>query len=96
MIRTTTSFSLLFLKGKASKKVTNKLHRMSQGGSSKFGQAGSRPFIFVSTFKWEARKGWDKLVQAYLEVMTDYVGHNRVPAVCAWKAWSRSRNSNVY
>ncbi|GAX74412.1 hypothetical protein CEUSTIGMA_g1860.t1 [Chlamydomonas eustigma] len=26
-----------------------------------------RPFIFVSTFKWETRKGWDKLVQAYLE-----------------------------
>jgi glycosyltransferase involved in cell wall biosynthesis len=26
-----------------------------------------RPFVFVSTFKWEMRKGWDVLLQAYLE-----------------------------
>ncbi len=29
---------------------------------------GARPFTFVSTFKWEKRKGWDLLLQAYLAV----------------------------
>ena len=27
-----------------------------------------KPFVFISTFKWEMRKGWDKLIHAYLEV----------------------------
>ena len=27
-----------------------------------------KPFVFISTFKWEMRKGWDKLVHAYLQV----------------------------
>ena len=27
-----------------------------------------KPFVFISTFKWEMRKGWDKLVHAFLEV----------------------------
>lgn len=26
----------------------------------------TRPFVFVSTFKWEMRKGWDVLLSAYL------------------------------
>ena len=26
----------------------------------------SKPFVFISTFKWELRKGWDRLVEAYL------------------------------
>ena len=25
-----------------------------------------KPFVFISTFKWELRKGWDRLVEAYL------------------------------
>ena len=28
----------------------------------------SRPFVFISTFKWEMRKGWDNLLLAYLKV----------------------------
>ena len=27
-----------------------------------------RPFVFLSTFKWENRKGWDRLLEAYLQV----------------------------
>ena len=27
-----------------------------------------RPFVFLSTFKWEKRKGWDLLLSAYLKV----------------------------
>ena len=26
----------------------------------------TKPFVFISTFKWELRKGWDRLVEAYL------------------------------
>ncbi len=29
-----------------------------EGGSS--GGGGAAPFVFVSTFKWEMRKGWDR------------------------------------
>jgi hypothetical protein len=28
----------------------------------------TKPFVFISTFKWEMRKGWDVLLSAYLEV----------------------------
>jgi hypothetical protein len=44
----------------------------SAPGSSHGSSAGSgsssvrRPFRFISTFKWEQRKGWDILLQAYL------------------------------
>jgi hypothetical protein len=27
-----------------------------------------RTFRFLSTFKWEMRKGWDRLLEAYLKV----------------------------
>ena len=30
--------------------------------------SNTRPFVFVSTFKWEMRKGWDVLLDAYLKV----------------------------
>ena len=30
-----------------------------------------RPFRFLSTFKWEMRKGWEKLLAAYLKVWKD-------------------------
>jgi len=26
------------------------------------------PFVFLSTFKWELRKGWDRLLEAYIQV----------------------------
>lgn len=29
-----------------------------------------KPFVFISTFKWEQRKGWDVLLQAYLSEFT--------------------------
>ena len=29
--------------------------------------SGAAPFAFLSVFKWEARKGWDVLLRAYLE-----------------------------
>jgi len=31
------------------------------------GVNGSRPFTFLSVFKWEKRKGWDVLLRAYFE-----------------------------
>ncbi|GAX76012.1 hypothetical protein CEUSTIGMA_g3455.t1 [Chlamydomonas eustigma] len=31
-----------------------------------------RPFVFISTFKWEMRKGWDVLLSAYLEEFSDH------------------------
>ena len=39
---------------------TPKLH-----SSLKF-QHRHKPFVFISTFKWELRKGWDRLVEAFL------------------------------
>uniref|UniRef100_A0A383WC78 Glycosyl transferase family 1 domain-containing protein n=1 Tax=Tetradesmus obliquus TaxID=3088 RepID=A0A383WC78_TETOB len=30
----------------------------------------SRPFVFISAFKWEMRKGWDVLLEAYLSEFT--------------------------
>ena len=33
-----------------------------------------RPFVFLSTFKWEKRKGWDLLLSAYLKVGCKRVG----------------------
>jgi hypothetical protein len=40
------------------------------GGSSNGGGVPRRPFRFISTFKWEARKGWDILLEAYLTAFT--------------------------
>ena len=34
-----------------------------------------KPFVFISTFKWEMRKGWDKLVHAYLQVRRRWDGY---------------------
>jgi hypothetical protein len=41
----------------------------SSGGVSS-GGVPRRPFRFISTFKWEARKGWDILLEAYLAAFT--------------------------
>ncbi|CAI7896503.1 unnamed protein product [Closterium sp. NIES-54] len=34
------------------------------------GGSGMRPFVFLSMFKWEQRKGWDVLLRAYLSTFT--------------------------
>ncbi|CAI5493595.1 unnamed protein product [Closterium sp. Naga37s-1] len=34
------------------------------------GGSGTRPFVFLSMFKWEQRKGWDVLLRAYLSTFT--------------------------
>ena len=41
-------------------------HRGSKGSSN----STRKPFRFISTFKWEARKGWDILLEAYLTAFT--------------------------
>ncbi|KAF6259241.1 hypothetical protein COO60DRAFT_1700898 [Scenedesmus sp. NREL 46B-D3] len=41
----------------------------SSNSSSSDGQP-SKPFVFISAFKWELRKGWDVLLQAYLSEFT--------------------------
>lgn len=38
----------------------------SRGSTAGSGSAVRQPFRFISTFKWEQRKGWDILLQAYL------------------------------
>ncbi len=38
------------------------------------------PFVFLSTFKWEMRKGWDILLHAYLKVGVRY-GTKRGPLI---------------
>lgn len=40
---------------------------------SRVGVSSRRPFRFLSTFKWELRKGWDVLLEAYLAEFTDKV-----------------------
>jgi glycosyltransferase involved in cell wall biosynthesis len=39
-------------------------------GTSELPPISSRPFVFLSTFKWERRKGWDVLLEAYLSEFT--------------------------
>ncbi|XP_076951440.1 uncharacterized protein LOC143624764 [Bidens hawaiensis] len=36
-------------------------------GSRLEGRNGRNPFVFLSVFKWEYRKGWDVLLQSYLK-----------------------------
>ena len=36
------------------------------GSSSALRRAQLTPFVFISVFKWEARKGWDVLLAAFL------------------------------
>ncbi|GAX73023.1 hypothetical protein CEUSTIGMA_g475.t1 [Chlamydomonas eustigma] len=31
----------------------------------------SPPFVFISTFKWEKRKGWDRLIHAYVQEFSE-------------------------
>lgn len=51
-------------------------NRRSTGSSSGAGGNGvRRPFRFISTFKWEQRKGWDILLEAYL---TAFSAHDDV------------------
>jgi glycosyltransferase involved in cell wall biosynthesis len=41
----------------------------ASGGEASGGEGGDqqqRPFVFLSSFKWEPRKGWDVLLNAYL------------------------------
>jgi hypothetical protein len=42
----------------------------SSGGSSGGSSGAARPFRFISTFKWEPRKGWDILLEAYLSAFS--------------------------
>ena len=39
----------------------------TSGTATRHRRRRTRPFVFISTFKWEMRKGWDRLVHAYLE-----------------------------
>jgi len=43
-----------------------------EGSSAGIGSstAGRQPFRFISTFKWEQRKGWNILLEAYLTAFT--------------------------
>jgi hypothetical protein len=42
----------------------------SGSSSSSKGSQPRKPFVFISAFKWELRKGWDVLLQAYLSEFT--------------------------
>jgi hypothetical protein len=42
----------------------------SRGGGGSSGGGLKRPFRFISTFKWEPRKGWDILLEAYITAFT--------------------------
>ena len=57
-------------------------HVVSSGSQSR------RTFRFLSTFKWEMRKGWDRLLEAYLKVCLsqstqalNLVGDSTVPFI---------------
>ncbi|KAL4451794.1 hypothetical protein ABPG75_007456 [Micractinium tetrahymenae] len=40
------------------------------GGADSSGVGGGKPFVFLSIFKWETRKGWDVLLRAFLTEFT--------------------------
>ena len=42
----------------------------NQDNSGKGRRAAGPPFVFISVFKWEGRKGWDALLEAYLSEFT--------------------------
>lgn len=49
-------------------------------------QQQNEPFVFLSSFKWEARKGWDVLLRAYLT--GDHAKTKGAPAMpCAARSW---------
>ena len=49
-------------------KAASKSASPARGHSALVKVETKKPFVFISTFKWEMRKGWDKLVHAYLQV----------------------------
>ena len=42
--------------------------RSGAAGSGSTKGSNNTPFVFLSTFKWEMRKGWDTLLEGYLKV----------------------------
>jgi hypothetical protein len=55
--------------GKQSTDMGNEVDGLQPYGSKGPGASvRPRPFTFVTTFKWEMRKGWDVLLAAYLQV----------------------------
>ncbi|KAI8468679.1 MAG: hypothetical protein J3K34DRAFT_477473 [Monoraphidium minutum] len=54
------------------------------GGAGGGGGGGVRPFTFLSSFKWEARKGWDLLLEAYL---SEFDSNDAVRLVLLTKPW---------
>uniref|UniRef100_A0A383VNX1 Glycosyl transferase family 1 domain-containing protein n=1 Tax=Tetradesmus obliquus TaxID=3088 RepID=A0A383VNX1_TETOB len=42
----------------------------ARSSSSSSSSQGTRPYVFMSVFKWETRKGWDVLLDAYLHGFT--------------------------
>eukprot|EP00983_Pelagomonas_calceolata_P113496 1159992-Pelagomonas_calceolata.AAC.3 len=70
-------------------------------GSGRVSGIGRRPppFRFLSTFKWEARKGWDVLLAAYLQEFTSKKRKNRLrkpdPSACIRKGSLASKLAGV-
>jgi hypothetical protein len=66
--------------GQQRKIASSRAADSSSGSSSSTGSSSSssssnasqprKPFVFISAFKWELRKGWDVLLQAYLSEFT--------------------------
>lgn len=64
--------------------------------------SGTRPFIFLSIFKWENRKGWDLLFKAYTEefsanedVELHIVTHEAFEKVDDWTSYVRKELRRV-
>jgi len=59
----------------------------STGSGTSADEPQRRPFRFISSFKWEARKGWDLLLEAYL---TEFSGDDDVELYILTKPWDKS------
>ena len=54
----------------ASELGSNASESQSTNSGSSSSRTGRQPFVFLSAFKWERRKGWDVLLEAYLSEFT--------------------------
>jgi hypothetical protein len=61
-------------KSQADSSTTSTPTTPSASGAGSGAPGSPRPFRFLSTFKWESRKGWDVLLAAYLQEFTAEVG----------------------
>jgi glycosyltransferase involved in cell wall biosynthesis len=53
----------------------------------------NKPFVFLSIFKWEKRKGWKELIQAFLEEFPEEIKSNKVQLLIKTSAFHLPPNS---